>query len=98
MRPTPRHAQGAGKTTVIGCMTGQERLDSGDATIHGHSVAQVEDLDAIAHSLGVCPQETRFSPDTTLREVVHLFALLRGISRRRVGSHIAHVLKRLRIT
>eukprot|EP01052_Picozoa_sp_SAG31_P036778 SAG31_NODE_4639_length_3079_cov_1.638926_2_plen_218_part_00 len=51
---------GAGKSTIIGCITGQTSLTFGDAFIRGLSVRH--DMAKIQQMLGVCPQREPATP------------------------------------
>lgn len=68
---------GAGKTSTFRMVTGDARISSGDALVHGHSikthVRQVHQL------IGYCPQFDALFENLTARETLRIFCLLRGI-------------------
>ncbi|ETO27626.1 hypothetical protein RFI_09505 [Reticulomyxa filosa] len=73
---------GAGKTTMIGMLTGLLEITEGDAFICGHNVKT--QMRAIRKILGVCPQHDVLWPRLTCQEHLELFALLKGVPRARV--------------
>merc|ERR1740138_2056073 len=63
---------GAGKTTTLRMITGDARIDSGDAHIAGWSVR--ENRDRARQHLGYCPQFDALPEKLTVRETLNLYA------------------------
>lgn len=68
-------SNGAGKTTLLRCILGLHRFD-GAITVGGRDVAA--EGRAARSLLGYVPQRPSLPPDLTCREVLDLFARLRG--------------------
>eukprot|EP00036_Acanthoecidae_sp_10tr_P009012 CAMPEP_0182928582 /NCGR_PEP_ID=MMETSP0105_2-20130417/15659_1 /TAXON_ID=81532 ORGANISM="Acanthoeca-like sp., Strain 10tr" /NCGR_SAMPLE_ID=MMETSP0105_2 /ASSEMBLY_ACC=CAM_ASM_000205 /LENGTH=1795 /DNA_ID=CAMNT_0025066587 /DNA_START=139 /DNA_END=5526 /DNA_ORIENTATION=- len=68
---------GAGKTTTFKILTGDESMSSGGAFIKGLDVAT--DMVAIRQNLGYCPQYDALIDVMTGREILTMFAELRGL-------------------
>ncbi|KAF8072728.1 Abca17 [Scenedesmus sp. PABB004] len=69
---------GAGKTTTFKLLTGEAAPDAGNATIAGRSV--LTQLAAARRCLGYCPQFEALPGAMTGREVLALYARLRGVA------------------
>ena len=67
---------GAGKSSLIGMLTGVLEPTSGDAVVAGKSV--VRNRASVLQSTGFCPQSGGTWSDLTVREHLSLFASLRG--------------------
>lgn len=81
---------GAGKTTTFKILTGEVTPDTGDALIAGHSV--LTQRSAARRSLGYCPQFEALPSAMTGREVLHMYARLRGVRGRQRVQHMAQQL------
>ena len=68
---------GAGKSTTIKILAGLIRPDSGHAQINGHDI--VRQTIAAQRALAYLPQQPRFHPRLTCREVLRFYAQLRGL-------------------
>ena len=68
---------GAGKTTTFKMLTGDIVPTSGDAFVHGHSVNS--EIKQVQKNLGYCPQFDALIEELTGREMIRLFARLRGV-------------------
>ena len=68
---------GAGKSTTIKILAGLVRPDGGCAQINGHDI--VRETIAAQRSLAYLPQQPRFHPRLTCREVLRFYARLRGL-------------------
>lgn len=68
---------GAGKTTTFKMMTGDELISSGDVWIKGHSMKN--EMIRAQQSIGYCPQFDALLFNLTGRELLKIFALIRGI-------------------
>ncbi len=83
-------ANGAGKTTVIRCVTGLYRYQ-GQITIDG--VDARREGKRARGSIGYVPQELGFNDDLRVAEAMRLFASLRGVS----VDHSAALLERVQL-
>lgn len=85
---------GAGKTTTFKVLTGELTPDTGDAFIAGHSV--LTQLSAARRNLGYCPQFEALPSAMTGREVLHMYARLRGVrGRARISLMADQLLQQL---
>ncbi|GAB1602809.1 ATP-binding cassette sub-family A member 3-like [Argonauta hians] len=69
---------GAGKTTTFKMLTGDERITNG--MIYINNVSIKSDIRQIQRYIGYCPQFDALIECMTGREVLKMFALIRGIS------------------
>jgi multidrug/hemolysin transport system ATP-binding protein len=79
-------ANGAGKSTTIGCLTTILGFDSGAAIISGHQLGQNDD--AIRRGIGVLFQHSVLDPLLTVRENLASRAALYGLSRAAAAHRI----------
>lgn len=70
--------------------------DAGDAQVCGHSV--LHQLAAARRKLGYCPQASALPGALTGREVLRLYARLRGVPPGLLEAAIASILRRLDLT
>lgn len=63
-------SNGAGKTTIINCLTGLVTPSEGDAKLFGYSI--VNNMDSIRSMMGVCPQFDMLFDELTAWEHVRL--------------------------
>ncbi len=70
---------GAGKSTIVRILTTLLRPTAGTAQVAGHDV--VTDASAVRRRIGVALQDAAIDPFMTGRELLHLQAVLHGISR-----------------
>jgi ABC-type multidrug transport system ATPase subunit len=83
-----------GKTTTFKVLTGEVAPDTGDAAIAGHSV--LTELAAARRRLGYCPQFEALPAALTGREVLHMYAALRGVQgRQRIAAMVQQLLQKL---
>jgi len=83
-------ANGAGKTTTISMLTGLIEPSGGKATIDGMSISN--EMQAIRHSLGVCPQlNVIFEPLTPVQHL-HLYGALKGLEGAELSTAIDEML------
>ena len=78
---------GAGKSTLIATLCGLYAPTRGDAHVDGRSVRT--DMDAIRHTLGVCPQDDVLFPTMTACEHIELVAAIKDV-RYPAGTDAAH--------
>ncbi|XP_035701741.1 ABC transporter G family member 23-like [Folsomia candida] len=74
-------ASGCGKTTLLSCIVGLHRLDSGQVTVHSESRP-----DNLGNFCGYMPQETALLDVLTIREVLKYFGLLYGMKTQDIES------------
>jgi multidrug/hemolysin transport system ATP-binding protein len=82
-------ANGAGKSTTIGCLTTTLPFDHGAITVAGHEVGP--DNDSIRRSIGVLFQQSVLDPRLTVRENLASRAGLYGINRVDAASRITRL-------
>uniref|UniRef100_A0A670Y4K3 ABC transporter domain-containing protein n=1 Tax=Pseudonaja textilis TaxID=8673 RepID=A0A670Y4K3_PSETE len=82
---------GAGKTTTFKMLTGDESITSGDAYVDGHSILG----NIKKQRIGYCPQFDALLDHMTGRETLSMYARLRGIPERYIGSCVENMLRGL---
>ena len=63
---------GAGKSTLIHVITGQFKPDEGELYMNGKPVTFHSPNDAIAHGIGLVPQELNLIPQLSVAENIYL--------------------------
>ena len=84
---------GAGKTSTLKLLTGDELPTSGTASINGFDV--VTQSSFVQRERGYCPQTDPLLEMLTGREQLGLYARLRGIPRRFINEVVWHLLDKL---
>ncbi|NXL33768.1 ABCA3 protein, partial [Glaucidium brasilianum] len=84
---------GAGKTTTFKMLTGDESITSGDAFVDGHSI--LANIKKVQQRIGYCPQFDALLDHMTGRETLSMYARLRGIPERYIGSCVENMLRGL---
>ncbi|XP_004627914.1 ATP-binding cassette sub-family A member 3 [Octodon degus] len=84
---------GAGKTTTFKMLTGEETITSGDAFVGGHSISS--DIGKVRQRMGYCPQFDALLDHMTGREMLVMYARLRGIPERLIGACVENTLRGL---
>jgi len=84
---------GAGKTTLIRCIAGLLRPDSGDIRIAGHSVPDR----TLARDIGYMAQEDALYPDLTGLQNLRFFSSLYGLRGTEARTAIASVFRLTRL-
>ncbi|KAK4312219.1 hypothetical protein Pmani_016341 [Petrolisthes manimaculis] len=87
---------GAGKTTTFKMLTGDIQMTSGDAYVNGASVRT--QLKKVRQQIGYCPQFDALHDHMTGREVLRMFARLRGVPERMIDSMIRSLAEELLVT
>lgn len=82
-------ANGAGKSTTIGCLTTVLPFDQGHVRVAGHDVRR--DGESVRRQIGVVFQNSLLDPELTALENLRLRARLVGVDRREEASRIARL-------
>src|SRR5499427_2533146 len=80
---------GAGKTTLIRAIAGRVKLDQGEVTLFGRTLAPGR----ARPELGVVPQENALYPLLSARENLETFGRMNGLQGRRLNERIAWALE-----
>uniref|UniRef100_A0A8C6MR11 ATP-binding cassette, sub-family A member 3 n=1 Tax=Mus spicilegus TaxID=10103 RepID=A0A8C6MR11_MUSSI len=84
---------GAGKTTTFKMLTGEETITSGDAFVGGYSISS--DIGKVRQRMGYCPQFDALLDHMTGREMLVMYARLRGIPERLINACVENTLRGL---
>eukprot|EP01135_Chromosphaera_perkinsii_P005752 Nk52_evm52s359 gene=Nk52_evmTU52s359 len=84
---------GAGKTTTFKMLTGDEIIDGGEAFMDGFSV--INDMPEVRKRIGYCPQFDAIIDKMTSKELLTMYALMRGIPRDKVPLIVDKVVEAL---
>ncbi|KAG4068832.1 hypothetical protein HA402_004980 [Bradysia odoriphaga] len=76
---------GAGKTSIFKMLTGEELISSGDIYLHGLNLKT--DIRKIYKCIGYCPQFDALFENLTGREILEIFALIRGVQRNEIAAY-----------
>jgi ATP-binding cassette subfamily A (ABC1) protein 3 len=87
---------GAGKTTTFKMLTGDITLGGDSAYVNGYSVRN--NLGMVHRSLGYCPQFDALIDHLTGREMLVMFARLRGIQEQLIKNEVNFLLDALLLT
>jgi ABC-2 type transport system ATP-binding protein len=87
---------GAGKSTMVRMLTTLLRPTAGTARVAGHDV--VQEASAVRRKIGVALQDAAIDPFMTGRELLHLQAVLHGLSRRRGRGRAEDLLVQVDLT
>eukprot|EP00887_Chlorella_sp_A99_P005937 scaffold29.g5937.t1 len=87
---------GAGKTTSFSMLTGEVLPDAGQAYVEGHSL--LRDPLAAHRETGYCPQYSALPPALTGREVLRMYARLRGLHPRFVEWEVQKLLEQMALS
>lgn len=66
-------------------LTGEEYISSGEAFLHGLNLKS--DIQRVYKLIGYCPQFDALFDNLTAREILEIFALIRGVPRNEVMSY-----------
>lgn len=91
---------GAGKTTMLGVLTGDIAPTGGEAYVAGHDVTGVTPggVAAARKNIGFCPQVDPLLDLMSGRETLRMFGRLRGIPQNRLEATVGTLLDRLTLT
>ena len=84
---------GAGKSTTFSMLTGATVPTSGDALLRGMSILTSQD--EIRKLVGFCPQHDAIEALLTAREVMVLYARIKGLAASEIGPCVAELLAEL---
>ncbi|MBZ3879600.1 ATP-binding cassette sub-family A member 3 [Sciurus carolinensis] len=84
---------GAGKTTTFKMLTGEEPITSGDAFVGGYSISS--DIGKVRQRMGYCPQFDALLDHMTGREMLVMYARLRGIPEHLIDPCVENTLRGL---
>lgn len=84
---------GAGKTTTFKMLTGDHGMSAGTATLCGHDLAR--ELKTVRQHIGYCPQFDALIGQLTGREMLQLYARLRGVSEEDLPELVQALIERL---
>ncbi|XP_065175068.1 phospholipid-transporting ATPase ABCA3-like [Sycon ciliatum] len=84
---------GAGKTTTFGMLTGDIPVSAGNAYLDGHSI--VKDQQMVRQRIGYCPQVNGLIDLLTGRELLTMFARLRGVPERLIPGAVQKLIESL---
>lgn len=87
---------GAGKSTTLKMLTGDELPTSGTATLAGWDI--IAHPQQVRRLMGYCPQFDALHALMTARETLEFYGRLRGISEQKLGRMVDFLLKRLTLT
>lgn len=77
---------GAGKTTTMAMLCGMFAPSSGTAIVNGRNIRT--DIEAVRHSLGLCPQHNILFDELTVREHIEFFGRLKGLDRQAIRLEV----------
>ncbi|XP_055460812.1 phospholipid-transporting ATPase ABCA3 [Psammomys obesus] len=84
---------GAGKTTTFKMLTGEETITSGDAFVGGYSISS--EIGKVRQRIGYCPQFDALLDHMTGREMLAMYARLRGVPERLIDACVENTLRGL---
>jgi len=91
-------ANSAGKTTLIGLLTGQLKPTSGNAVIYGYNVQCPSDLQKLRTNFGVCLQEDIILEELTCLEHLQFVAKMKGLQDSEVKVEVEKMLRLMDLT
>ncbi|XP_037363345.1 phospholipid-transporting ATPase ABCA3-like isoform X2 [Talpa occidentalis] len=77
---------GAGKTTIFKMLTGEETITSGAVFIHGTNISENVKKDSLG--IGYCPQPDPTLSHMTGRELLTMYARLRGVPEPNISKYV----------
>ena len=87
-------ASGCGKTTLLSCIVGRQKLDSGDVWVLG---LKSESSSILGPNIGFMPQEIALYDLFTIRETLVFFGLIYGMTPKEVDVKIDKLLSLLQL-
>ncbi|KAK4875923.1 hypothetical protein RN001_012345 [Aquatica leii] len=87
-------SSGCGKTTLLNCLVGRKKLDSGTISILGIN----PEIAAVPSTyIGYMPQEIAIAPEFTISESLHYFGRIHGISQSIINERLVQYCKLLEL-
>ncbi|XP_074063624.1 phospholipid-transporting ATPase ABCA3-like isoform X3 [Macrotis lagotis] len=86
---------GSGKTSTFKMLTGEETITYGDAFFENHSLC--ENIGKVRKITGYCPQYSALLDHMTGREMLIMYARIRGIHESYIQSHVEQILHLLKM-
>lgn len=80
-------SSGCGKTTLLSCIVGTKTLDSGSLKVFNNSVGKNK------LKVGYMPQELALVDEFTIKELVHFFGAVYGLSQTRIVERLSFMVK-----
>ncbi|XP_032221027.2 phospholipid-transporting ATPase ABCA3-like isoform X2 [Nematostella vectensis] len=87
---------GAGKTTTFRMLTGDETMTSGTATVDNYDIRR--NMNQVRQRIGYCPQFDALIDQMTGREVLYMYARLRGVPEQDIPGAIEELVVSLLLT
>ncbi|XP_044534952.1 phospholipid-transporting ATPase ABCA3-like [Gracilinanus agilis] len=84
---------GAGKTSTFKMLTGDETITSGDAFFENYSI--LKDIGKVRQRISYCPQFDALLDYMTSKEMLIMYARLRGIPEPSINKHVTELLQSL---
>ncbi|KAM6155645.1 ATP-binding cassette sub-family A member 17-like [Rhynchocyon petersi] len=84
---------GAGKTTIFKMLTGEEFSTSGNAFVQGFSINT--ELNEVRRHIGYCPQFDALLDHMTAREMLVMYARLRGVPEHHISDCVDQMMDNL---
>ena len=81
---------GAGKSTVIGMLTGLHTMTSGECSIFGHLMPQ--ELAEIRQLTGICPQQNVLFASLTVKEHLIFFGSIKGLIGKNLINEVTEII------
>lgn len=76
-------SSGCGKTTLLSCIFGEMYLNSGTVNVMGTEPSKVSRL-----KIGYMPQEIDLADDLTLKQMIHFFGTVSGMSKNKIEDRM----------
>ncbi|XP_051490812.1 ATP-binding cassette sub-family A member 10-like [Apus apus] len=89
---------GSGKTALLHMLGGFSKPSAGSAMIYNYKVSEVQDMEGIQATVGICPQLNLHFEALTVKENLRTFALIKGIHWKEVEQEVQKVLVMLDLT
>lgn len=86
-------SSGCGKTTLLSSIIGETFLNSGTVKVLGMEVSEVP-----RSKIGYMPQEIKVADDLTLKQLIHFFGRVSGMSMDKINERMKHLRELLELT
>ena len=85
---------GAGKSTLISCISGLTSITSGNAWILGKNINSLISQE-MKKMIGICGQYDVLFPLLTVKEHLEFYARLKGISKKNINNHVLNMIDKI---